>query len=455
MSVLVLGMSHRTAPIEVLERASLDTDDGVKLSHKVLESPHISESVVISTCNRVEVYVEAERFHGAIEELSRLFADHAGLGREELVHHLYVHYDDAAVAHLFSVAAGLDSMILGESQILGQVRLSLQSAQAESTVGPALNALFQQALRIGKRGHAETGIDRLAPSVVTAALDAAGEAMAAWVPGDGRQDRHGVPGDGRQIGAETRYLVAGAGTMASLAVRTLVERGVAPESIMLTNRTYQRAAEFVATFGVGAVRWESLDVELQGADVLISCTGATGVVFDQERIARATQDGRPMTLVDLALPRDIAADVTQLPNTTLIDMQVLGERAADSEVVSDVAAVRAIVDGEVGTFLAAKSASRVTPTVVALRGMAVEIVESETERLEARLGDLSDVQRAEIRRALRRVSDKLLHQPTVRVQQLVDGPAGLTYADALADLFALDPSAVDRVSAVGEGAAND
>lgn len=432
MSVLVLGMSHRTAPIEVLERASLDTDDGVKLSHKVLESPHISESVVISTCNRVEVYVEAERFHGAIEELSRLFAEHAGLGREELVHHLYVHYDDAAVAHLFSVAAGLDSMILGESQILGQVRLSLQSAQAESTVGPALNALFQQALRIGKRGHAETGIDRLAPSVVTAALDAAGE------------------GD-----TETRYLVAGAGTMASLAVRTLVERGVAPERIMLTNRTYQRAAEFVATFGVGAVRWESLDVELQAADVLISCTGATGVVFDRDRIARATQDGRPLTLVDLALPRDIAADVTSLPNTTLIDMQVLAERAADSEVVSDVAAVRAIVDGEVGTFLAAKSASRVTPTVVALRGMAVEIVQSETERLEARLGDLSDAQRAEIRQALRRVSDKLLHQPTVRVQQLVDGPAGLTYADALADLFALDPSAVDRVSAVGEGAAHD
>ena len=425
-------MSHRTAPIEVLERASLDTDDGVKLSHKVLESPHISESVVISTCNRVEVYVEAERFHGAIEELSRLFADHAGLGRDELVHHLYVHYDDAAVAHLFSVAAGLDSMILGESQILGQVRLSLQSAQAESTDGPALNALFQQALRIGKRGHAETGIDRLAPSVVTAALDAAGE------------------GD-----TETRYLVAGAGTMASLAVRTLVDRGVAPERIMLTNRTYQRAAEFVATFGVGAVRWESLDVELQAADVLISCTGATGVVFDRDRVARATQDGRHLTLVDLALPRDIAADVTSLPNTTLIDMQVLAERAADSEVVSDVAAVRAIVDGEVGTFLAAKSASRVTPTVVALRGMAVEIVQSETERLEARLGDLSDTQRAEIRQALRRVSDKLLHQPTVRVQQLVDGPAGLTYADALADLFALDPSAVDRVSAVGEGAAND
>ncbi|MFT4299246.1 MAG: glutamyl-tRNA reductase [Aeromicrobium sp.] len=430
MSVLVLGMSHRTAPIEVLERASLDTDDGVKLSHKVLESPHITESVVISTCNRVEVYVEAERFHGAIEELSRLFAEHAGLGRDEIVHYLYVHYDEAAVAHLFSVAAGLDSMILGESQILGQVRQSLQSAQAESTVGPSLNTLFQQALRIGKRGHAETSIDLLAPSIVTAALDAAGEAT-----------------------DTTRYLVAGAGTMASLAVRTLVERGVAPARIMVTNRTYQRAYELVATFGVGAVRWEAMDVELAAADVLISCTGATGVVFDRARIERATPDGRPMTLVDLALPRDIAPDVAELAHIGHIDMKVLAERAADSEVVADVAAVRAIVDGEVNSFLAAKAASRVTPTVVALRGMATEIVQAETARLESRLGDLTDAQRAEVRQALKRVSDKLLHQPTVRVQQLVDGPAGLTYADALADLFALDPAAVQAVSAVGEGSA--
>ncbi len=427
MSVLVVGMSHRSAPIDVLERASMDTDDGVKLSHRVLESPYITESVVISTCNRVEVYVEAEKFHGAIEELSRLFAEHAGLTREELVHHLYVHYDDAAVAHLFSVAAGMDSMILGESQILGQVRQSLQSAQAESTVGTALNVLFQQALRIGKRGHAETGIDRLAPSVVTAALDAAG-----------------TPDD------RTRFLVAGAGTMANLAVRTLIDRGVAPHRIMVANRTYQRAYELVAAFGVSAVRWESLDVELSVADVLISCTGATGVVFDAERVSAAAQ-GRPMTLVDLALPRDIAPATADLPGVRLVDLEVLAERAEHTDVAADVQAVRQIVDGEVQSFLAAKAAGRVTPTVVALRSMATEIVAAETARLESRLGDLEDQQLAEIRTALRRVSDKLLHAPTVRVQQLIDGPAGLTYADALADLFALDPATVDAVSSVGEG----
>ncbi|MCW2838903.1 MAG: glutamyl-tRNA reductase, partial [Aeromicrobium sp.] len=266
MSVLVVGMSHKSAPIDVLERAALDVDAAVKLSHRVLETDFVTESVVISTCNRVEIYVEAERFHGAVEEVSRLLAEHSGLDRDDFVRHVYVHFDEAAVAHLFGVAAGMDSMILGESQILGQVRDSLHSAQAESTVGSCLNALFQQALRIGKRGHAETGIDRLAPSIVTAGLDAAGPVV----------DAEG-----------TRFLVAGAGTMASLAVRTLVDRGVDPHRIMVANRTYQRAYALVATFGVSAVRWQAMDVELSAADVLISCTGAAGAVFDRDRIATA------------------------------------------------------------------------------------------------------------------------------------------------------------------------
>ena len=177
MSFLVVGMSHKSAPIDMLERVSLDTDAAVKLAHHVLETPFVSEAVVISTCNRVEIYVEAERFHGSVEEVSAMLADHAGLDRDEFVRHVYVHYDEAVVAHLFAVASGLDSMIPGESQILGQVRDSLQDAQAESTVGSALNLLFQQALRVGKRGHAETGIDRLGPSIVTASLDAAGDVI--------------------------------------------------------------------------------------------------------------------------------------------------------------------------------------------------------------------------------------------------------------------------------------
>lgn len=428
MSVLVVGMSHKSAPIDVLEHAALDVDAAVKLSHLVLDTPFVSESVVISTCNRVEIYVEAERFHGAVEEVSRLLADLSGLDRDEFVRHVYVHFDEAAVAHLFGVASGMDSMILGESQILGQVREALHSAQAESTVGSALNALFQQALRIGKRGHAETGIDRLAPSIVTAGLDAAGDVVDA---------------------PDTRFLVAGAGTMASLAVRTLVDRGVAPHRIMVANRTYQRAYALVATFGVSAVRWQAIDVELSGADVLISCTGANGVVFDRDRIAQAT-DGRPMTIVDLALPRDVDPVVRELDGVDLVDLEVLSKAAANAELAADVRQVQSIVEDEVRTFLAAKAASHITPTVVALRTMATDVVASELARLETRLPDLDDVERAAIRKALHRVAEKLIHTPTVRVQQLIDGPADLTYADALADLFALDQSAVDAVTRVGD-----
>lgn len=425
MSVLVVGMSHRTAPIELLERAALDTASTVKLSHRVLEAPSVSESVVVSTCNRVEVYVETDRFHGSVEEVSRLLGEQAGLDRDELVQHVYVHYDDAAVAHLFGVAAGMDSMILGESQILGQVRDSLSASQAESTVGSALNALFQQALRIGKRGHAETGIDRLAPSLVTAGLAAAGTII---------------------DDPDARFLVAGAGTMAALTVKTLMDRGVDPDRVVVANRTYQSALALVATHGVQAIKWNDVDTALTSTDVLISCTGANGSVFDEDRIAAA---GRPLTVLDLAMPRDVAHGVSELPDVRVIDLATLAEQGSDSALASDVAQVRSIVDDEVRSFLAAKSASRVTPTVVALRSMATDVVSSEMERLENRLGDLREDQQAAIRQAMQRVADKLIHAPTVRVQQLMEGPEGLTYADALADLFALDPSAVEAVTRIG------
>lgn len=433
MSVLVVGLSHRSASIDLLERASLDTEAAVKLSHRALETDAVSEAAVISTCNRVEIYVEADRFHAAIEDITRLLGEHAGMGREELARNAYVHYDDSAVAHLFTVAAGMDSMILGESQILGQVRTALHSGQAEGTVGSSLNALFQQALRIGKRGHAETGIDRLAPSTVTAGLASAGPVL---------------------DDPQTRFMVAGAGTMAALSVRTLIERGIEPHRIMVTNRTFQRAYELVATFGVSAVRWESLDLELGVADVLISCTGAAGVVFDRERISRAIapkypdDDTRELVIVDLALPRDVAASVGELETVRLIDLAVLGGRPENADLSADVSQVRTIVDEEVHSFLAAKSASQVTPTVVALRGMATEVVEAETERLISRLSDLDERQIAEVRKGMKRVADKLIHAPTVRVQQLMDAPGNLTYADALTDLFALDPAAVEAVTQV-------
>ncbi|GAA3524140.1 glutamyl-tRNA reductase [Aeromicrobium panaciterrae] len=426
MSVLVVGMSHKSAPLEVLEKVALDTGASVKLSQLVLDTPFVTESVVVSTCNRVEIYVEAERFHGAVEEVSRLLAEHADLGREEFVQNVYVHFDEAAVAHLFGVAAGMDSMILGESQILGQVREALLTAQNEATVGPALNALFQQALRIGKRGHAETGIDRLAPSIVTASFAAAGDVVDA---------------------TDTRFLIAGAGTMAKLAVRTLVERGVDADRIAVANRTYERAQDLAIESGIRAVLWDDVDSELATADVLISCTGANGVMFDRARIEAA--GGRLTVLIDLALPRDIDGAVRDIDGISLIDLVVLSKLTENAELAADVQQVRSIVDEEVRTFLVAKAASQVTPTVVALRTMATDVVEAEVARIESRLPDLTPDELASVRQALRRVADKLIHTPTVRVQQLVDGSGGVTYAEALADLFALDQAAVAAVTKVG------
>ncbi len=427
MSVLVVGMSHRSAPIELLERVSLDPSAAIKLSHLALEAPSVTESAVVSTCNRVEIYVETDRFHGAVEEVSRLLAEHAHLDRDELVSNVYVHYDDAAVAHLFAVASGLDSMIIGESQILGQVRETLLTGQAESTVGSALNALFQQALRIGKRGHAETAIDHLAPSIATAALDAAGAIVT-------------LP--------TTRFVVVGAGAMAGLAVRSLVDRGVDPRRITVVNRTTERGEDLADSVGAVSADWTNLDDVLVDADVIISCVGAAGIVLDFDRLAAASANG-PVTVLDLALPRDVSRDATKLPEVTVIDLAVLAEHAGTDAADDDVTAVRAIVEDEVRTFLAAKASSRVTPTVVALRSMATSVVESEADRLASRMPELRADELDEVRRSLQRIADKLIHAPTVRVQELIDGPAGLTYAEALTDLFALDPAAVEAVTRVG------
>lgn len=428
MSVLVVGMSHKSAPIELLERVSLDIDAATKLSHLALEAPSVTESAVISTCNRVEIYVETDRFHGAVEEVSRLLAEHAHLDRDELVSNVYVHYDDAAVAHLFAVASGLDSMVIGESQILGQVRDALIGGQSEGTVGSALNALFQQALRIGKRGQAETGIGLLARSIATAALDAAGDVVT-------RPD--------------TRFVVVGAGAMATLAVRALIDREVDPARLTVVNRTAERGSELAAGVGAATAEWSELEAVISTADVIVSCVGAAGVVLNADQIAAASH-GRAMTILDLALPRDVGRGVAELPEVTVIDLRVLGERADNAQLAEGVAGVRSIVEDEVRTFLAAKASSRVTPTVVALRSMATSVVDAEIARLTSRLGDdLTSTEVDEVRRSLQRVADKLIHAPTVRVQELVDGPGNLTYAEALTDLFALDPATVQAVTRVG------
>jgi glutamyl-tRNA reductase len=433
MSVLVVGISHRSAPVDVLERIALDADDVHKLLLDVSGSEHVSECAVLATCNRVEVYAEVDRFHGSVEDLSGLLIDRAGESRDEITPHLYVHYDEGAVAHAFSVAAGLDSMVVGESQVLGQVREALRTAQDAGVVGPSLNALFQHALRVGKRAHAETDIDRAAPSMVGVAVD-----LVAPVLGElsGR-----------------RALIIGAGSMASLVVTTLAARGLT--DVVVVNRTSERADRLAERVDGRGYSLERIESEMRGADLVVSATAALSTIVSRDCVQRAMlgRSDRRLAVVDLALPHDVDREAGAIDGVTLVDLAGLAASASSGVAPRDVEEVRRIVAEEVAQFEATSRAARVTPTVVALRTMATEVVDSELARLAARLPDLDPQVRADVEQTVRRVASKLLHEPTVRVKALVGQPMGSSYADALAELFALTPGAVQAVTSAAMDAA--
>ncbi len=425
MSVLIVGLSHNSAPVSVLEQVARDSDGTLKLIREVADNEHVLEATVLSTCNRIEVYAEVDRFHGSVEAISRMILSASNELTERLVPHLYVHYDDGAVSHLFHVASGLDSMVVGESQILGQAREALRVGQESGTVGPALNSLFQQALRVGKRSHAETDVDKAGPTLVSAALERATAHL------------------GRTT--DLNALVVGAGAMAGLAAATLSRAGA---SLVIANRTQARAQRLADTYGGRAISLDQLVAELDGIDVVVSCTDSTGIRLDADGLRSVRNDDRPLALIDLALPRDIDPAVADEPGVLLVDLATLADELESSGERAEVADVRRIVGQELSAFLAARHAASVTPTVVALRTMATGVVETELQRLAGRLPDLDDAARAEIEHAIRRVADKLLHQPTVRVKELANETGAVSYAAALAELFALDPEAVDAVTRV-------
>lgn len=554
MSLLVVGLSHRSAPVSVLERASLSPDAQLKLLQDTVAAEPAAEAAVLATCNRIELYADVDKFHAGVAELSTLLAQHSGVGLDELTPYLYVHYEDRAVHHLFSVACGLDSMVVGEGQILGQLKDSLATAQELHTAGRLMNDLFQQGLRVGKRAHSETGIDRAGQSLVTFGLEqlAAGAEVSTWARG-------------------RRALVIGAGSMSSLAAATLARVGVT--EVVVANRTFDRAERLARILGedentdvaARAVPIASVPAELTRADVVVSCTGATGLVLTAEAIAAAvegrtgepvvfdeenggrtpslrplpptslgTDEGCPLDLsavqqqpgfsvmgeaavagmdaatleqhaawvdnasvdrrtagrrgpeadaelitalaatvatlgriperrrpepvatpvrpapvlflLDLAMPRDVDAAAHRLAGVRLVDIESLAEASADAPMATDVDLVRRIVADEVAAFGAAQRAAHITPTVVALRSMAADVVANEIARLEGRLPGLDDKHRAEITQTVKRVVDKLLHAPTVRVKQLAAEPGGAGYADALRTLFDLDQEAVAAVS---------
>jgi glutamyl-tRNA reductase len=436
MSVLVVGLSHRSAPVDVLERASVSAEDVPKLLDELTRAGRVGEAMVLSTCNRVEVYAVVEAFHGGLADVSGVLARHAGLDVRTLSSYLYVHYAASAVEHLFRVAAGLDSMVIGEAQILGQLRGAYGVAVEAGTAGRTMHELAQQALRVGKRSHSETGIDAAGASVVSEAL------------ADAERVLDGVAG---LKGASA--LVVGAGSMGALSAARLRRAEVG--SIVVANRTPERAARLAASLveeGLPSrsAALDQLTAEVALADVVVVCTGSVGAVLTASAVAEALghrETDRPLVICDLGLPRDVEASVAELPGVTVIDLDTLNERLSGRNDDHAVREARQIVTAEVSLYLAAQRCAEVTPTVTALRRRAAEVVDSELLRLSGRLPDLEPLVRDELAHTVRRVVDKLLHTPTVRVKQLAEAPGGDSYAEALRELFGLDPQAPAAVAA--------
>jgi glutamyl-tRNA reductase len=412
--------------VPVLERAAVSGDTLRKLLQDVAHLPDIAETFIVATCNRVEVYAEVNRFHGGVAGVCELLSRHSGIPAHELTDSLYVHYEDRAVQHLLAVASGLESIVVGEDQILGQVRSALRVAGEQGTLGRSLRDLGRLALRTGKRARAETGIDRLGLSLVSVGIDRAVGSL-----------------DGFDV------LVVGAGAMSGLAVATAARAGAT--RVTVANRTRVKAERLAAGVGGEVADFACLPSAIAAADLVISCTGAANLVVT-EAIVRQVLDrrrpGRPLVLLDLAMPRDIDPAVGDLPGVTVIGMDTLrgsGEAAVGAD---ELAAVRAIVDEEFAAYGSAVRAASVTPTVVALRAKAATVVDAELTRLAGRLSEegVSGHALEEIARTVQRVVDKLLHAPTVRVKELASSPDGEEYAAALRVLFDLDPRTVDAVT---------
>jgi glutamyl-tRNA reductase len=433
VSVLLFGVSHRSAPVAVLEQLSTDESDQAKIVDKVLQSSLVTEAMVLSTCNRVEVYAVVDAFHGGLSVIGQVLAEHSGMSLNDLTKYAYVRYAEAAVEHLFAVASGLDSAVIGEQQVLGQVRRAYAAAEANRTVGRVLHELAQRALSVGKRVHTETGIDAAGASVVSVALGMA-EAKLDTLAG-------------------RTAVVVGAGAMGALSAKHLVRAGIG--RVHVVNRSLprgRRLAHAIRDLGVAAepAALDRLPTLLADAGVVVCCTGAVRPVVSLADVHRGLALGdepRELVICDLGMPRDVDPAVAGLPGVFVIDMDRIQREPSARATASDAEAARRIVAKEVAGYLAGQRMAEVTPTVTALRQRAADVVEAELLRLDNRLPELDSGQRDEVARTVRRVVDKLLHAPTVRVKQLASAPGGNTYAEALRELFELDQQAVDAVAA--------
>jgi glutamyl-tRNA reductase len=420
VSLVVVGLNHRTVPVELLERMTVPPAGLPKALHSLAVREHLAEAVLLSTCNRTEVYARTTMFHPGVDDVRHFLAEQAGMDPDGLADLLYTYHEDAAVAHLFGVAAGLDSMIIGEGEILGQVREAWQVAEREGTVGQFLSRTFRQAVEVGKRARTETGIARHAVSVPSAAVNVATERLGSL--------------EGRRV------LVLGAGDVGEKMAIALSGAGVG--EIVVANRTSSRGAALAQRLGGRPIALDEIADELVAVDVLLSCTGSEDVLIERADIEHVMlrRNGRALLVVDVAVPRDVDPGVGEVFGVTLLDIDALraqGERSLQQR-RTELGHVREIITAELERYRLERSAREAAPIVTALRARAEELRAAEVDRHSAKLAALDPAARKVLESVTRGLVNKLLHDPTVRLKDAAGSARGELYADALSELFALE-----------------
>jgi glutamyl-tRNA reductase len=422
-SLLALGTSHKTASVAVREKLALPEGRAVSVLTELVSRPAIHEAVAISTCNRTELYLVASDPVEAENEALGALSRQAGIPPTELLGSLYSLRGMDSVRHLFAVASGLDSMIVGEAEVQGQVKRAYELALVEGVTGPITNRLFRDALAAGKRARTETAISRSRVSVSSVAVELARSVLG-------------------ELGSR-RVLVIGAGENGELTAKALRERGV--ETIFVANRRYDRAIGLAQRFGGKAIRFDDLPGELIHADIVVSATASPHQIVGAEELELVMElrEGRPLLLIDIAVPRDIDPTVRELTGITLYDMDDLQREVARnlSGREAEAARARAIVEQEVERYGDWLGSLDVVPTVAALRERGEEIVERVLRENDNRWESLSDADRERVETLARAVVNRLLHEPTLRIKAAAEKGGSYVYLQALRELFGLDPDA--------------
>ena len=422
MSIVVVGVNHRTAPIELLERLAISEEQLPKALHQLDTYDHILEGAILSTCNRVEIYASVSKFHAGTQDVKNFMSEFCHVAPEDFADLAYTYHDEGAMKQLLRVASGIDSLVVGESEILGQVRRAFQAARDEGTVHRVLGAAARYALRVGKRARAETAIGRNPVSVSSAAVELARRAFA-----------------DRDLSAKS-VAILGAGKMGRLAAQALAASGAS--DITVVNRSSVRGAELAKLFKAESRPLEDLPAVLAVTDILISSTTATQTVVERELVAAAMRqrEGRPLLIVDIAVPRDVDPGVGELDGVFLRDIDDLKSVVAAGlgSRLAEIGKVEAIIDSELAHFVEWERSSEVDPSIAALLAKAEELRSGELEKLLGRVGQLSERDRAAIDRATRRIVSKLLHDPIEKTRRLSASKQGHIYAAALRELFGLD-----------------